>query len=57
MRLEDSEEDFLEKGDAIIRYTFKEKPPEDMEEWAKVYNQAVYIEMWRLRNIAELFRG
>lgn len=30
---------------------------EDMEEWSKVYNQAVYIEMWRLRNIAELFRG
>lgn len=56
MRVEDSE-DLLEKGDAIIRYTFKEKPPEDMEEWSKVYNQAVYIEMWRLRNIAELFRG
>lgn len=37
-------------------YVLKEKPPEDMEEWAKMYNQAVYIEMWRLRNIAELFR-
>ncbi|MDY6381384.1 MAG: hypothetical protein SPK52_02145 [Synergistales bacterium] len=37
-------------------YTFKRKPPQTMEEWVRRYSEAVYVEQWRLKNFAMLFR-
>jgi hypothetical protein len=52
-----TEEDFIAKGNAIIRYFFKEEPEKMNEKtWAQRYNEAIYMEQWRLRNFAKLFK-
>ena len=50
-----SEEDEMMKGEALIRANFGVEPGGLSEsEWSRLVCQAVWIETWRLRNMAEM---
>lgn len=45
------------KGDALIRANFGIEPENlQISQWNKMYAQAMWLEEWRLKNQAELFR-
>ncbi|MFK7061522.1 hypothetical protein V3Q90_15495 [Flavobacterium oreochromis] len=45
------------KGDALIRANFNVNPEIiPISEWAKLYAQAQWLEQWRLKNQAELYK-
>ncbi|WP_281322156.1 hypothetical protein [Flavobacterium aestivum] len=45
------------KGDALIRANFSVNPETlQLSEWSKLRAQAQWLEEWRLKNQAELFK-
>lgn len=51
----DDEKDEIPKGDALIRANLHLNPNKlTPEEWALSYNQAVWLESFRLRNTAKM---
>lgn len=51
----DDEEDEIQKGNALIRANLHIDPYElSPENWALFYNQAVWLEGFRLRNTAKM---
>ncbi|MXV37675.1 hypothetical protein GO491_03120 [Flavobacteriaceae bacterium Ap0902] len=46
------------KADALIRSNFHTNPEKlQVSEWNKLYAQAQWLEEWRLKNQAELFKA
>lgn len=52
---ESDREDGLEKGCALIRANLGIDPAAgDYDDWAAHYAQALWLEQWRMRNLAEM---